>query len=287
MAGIYSQGGSAGHRYAGWLSKVEAKNFHFGGKVFNGSPSAIYVGSKMVWANWLKAATKQAIMAAFGVDGPAVIAATNEYLNGIAASDKAKATALAGFINTYAVEDAHIVYSLIPTLGVRRMVVNGTRGQYFDLGITPSTTKYEIYVGFESKGLTIFGNQKKDIMVYASQVYYSTNSYMNWPSTLVNNGFHEFYGKYDGSFLFDIDGHTETKTGTLTAGATIKAFYNTGYPGDAGTGSIEYMRSVNDNVEVGWFVPFIRENNVELLNLVTGTLAERHGTFTISETPTP
>lgn len=49
MAGIYSQGGSAGHRYAGWLSKVEAKNFHFGGKVFNGSPSAIYVGSKMVW----------------------------------------------------------------------------------------------------------------------------------------------------------------------------------------------------------------------------------------------
>lgn len=49
MAGIYSQGGSAGHRYAGWLEQVEAKNFHHGGKVFNGSPSAIYVGSNLVW----------------------------------------------------------------------------------------------------------------------------------------------------------------------------------------------------------------------------------------------
>jgi hypothetical protein len=57
---------------------------------------------------WLTAATKQAIMAAFGVDGTAVIAATNEYLNGIAASDKAKATALAGFIN----EDPMMVCSL-------------------------------------------------------------------------------------------------------------------------------------------------------------------------------
>ena len=112
MAGIYSQGGSAGHRYAGWLSKVEAKNFQFGGKVFNGSPSAIYVGSKMVWANWLMPATKQAIMVAFGAtDGAAVINATNAYLNALAAqgaAGKSKATALAGFIN----EDPMMVCSL-------------------------------------------------------------------------------------------------------------------------------------------------------------------------------
>ena len=80
MAGIYSQGGSAGHRYAGWLSKVEAKNFQFGGKVFNGSPSAIYVGSNQVWP-WLTIATQQAIRGAFGQrDGMAVINATNAYL---------------------------------------------------------------------------------------------------------------------------------------------------------------------------------------------------------------
>ena len=102
MAGIYSQGGSAGHRYAGWLETVEAKNFQFGGKVFNGSPSAIYVGSNLVWP-WLTIVTKQAILGAFGqTDGMAVINATNAYLTGIAASGQAgkdKATALADYIN--------------------------------------------------------------------------------------------------------------------------------------------------------------------------------------------
>ena len=49
--------------------------------------------------NWLLPATKQAILGAFGDDGVAVIKATNAYLNGIAASDRDKATALAGFIN--------------------------------------------------------------------------------------------------------------------------------------------------------------------------------------------
>jgi hypothetical protein len=61
--------------------------------------------------DWLMPATRQAIMDAFGVDGPAVIRATNEYLNGIAAqgqAGKAKATALAGFIN----EDPMMVCSL-------------------------------------------------------------------------------------------------------------------------------------------------------------------------------
>ena len=57
---------------------------------------------------WLKPATKQAILGAFGDDGVAVINATNAYLNGIAASDRDKATALVGFIN----EDPMMVCSL-------------------------------------------------------------------------------------------------------------------------------------------------------------------------------
>lgn len=113
MAGIYSQGGSAGHRYAGWLSEVEAKNFQFGGKVFNGSPSAIYVGSNLVWmGGWLTVAAAQAILGAFGQrDGWAVIRATNAYLTQLAASGQAgkdKATALAALIN----EDPMMVCSL-------------------------------------------------------------------------------------------------------------------------------------------------------------------------------
>jgi len=49
---------------------------------------------------WLTKATVAAILAAFGQDdGRQVIKATNAYLNQLAASDRDKATALAGFIN--------------------------------------------------------------------------------------------------------------------------------------------------------------------------------------------
>ena len=66
---------------------------------------AYIIGSK----NWLYAETKQAILGAFGAtDGAAVIKATNAYLNALAATDRTKATALAGFIN----EDPMMVCSL-------------------------------------------------------------------------------------------------------------------------------------------------------------------------------
>lgn len=86
-------------------------------------------------SRWLKPWATQAIMAAFGVDGPAVIQATNKYLNGIAASDKAKATALAGFIN----EDPMMVCSLGlepqgVTMPVRWLVGDGTA--YLNANIT-------------------------------------------------------------------------------------------------------------------------------------------------------
>lgn len=52
--------------------------------------------------DWLYQPTKAAIVGAFGVsDGTAVIKATSQYLNQLAASDRDKATALAGFINAY------------------------------------------------------------------------------------------------------------------------------------------------------------------------------------------
>lgn len=159
MAGIYSQGGSAGHRYAGWLETVEAKNFQFGGKVFNGSPSAIFVGSKMVWANWLTKATKQAILGAFGQrDGWAVIKATNAYLTQLAVSDRDKATALAGFIN----EDPMMVCSLGlqpqgVTMPIRYM---NSDGNAYILTAIPlnSIDKFTIRGGLRVEETTIIGS---------------------------------------------------------------------------------------------------------------------------------
>lgn len=83
---------------------------------------------------WLRYATMQAILGAFGAtDGMAVIKATNAYLNGIAATDRDKATALAGFIN----EDPMMVCSLPLTISItmpsRYAIV--PRGAYIKSGI--------------------------------------------------------------------------------------------------------------------------------------------------------
>ena len=95
---------------------------------------------------WLTKATKQAILGAFGDDGMAVINATNAYLNGIAASDRDKATALAGWLNTYAVEDAYVVVSIIPTTGYKRYVV-GSGSQYFTTAVSVSQNfKFDMHI---------------------------------------------------------------------------------------------------------------------------------------------
>ena len=105
--------------------------------------TAASLGRGWVMCPWLlSGAARNAIMAAFGVDGTAVIRATNEYLNGIAAqgqAGKAKATALAGFIN----EDPMMVCSLglEPTLTTLpampwRLLTNDAQGQaYIDTNI--------------------------------------------------------------------------------------------------------------------------------------------------------
>ena len=152
MAGIYSQGGSAGHRYAGWLSEVEAKNFIFGGKVFNGSPSAIYVGSNLVWTYWLKAPAMTAILGAFGQrDGMAVIKATNAYLNQLDASGQAgkdKATALAALLNSSTTIAVNWATLYLDYQCVEYIASNGN--QRININLTPSsgTTRLEHVIQF-------------------------------------------------------------------------------------------------------------------------------------------
>lgn len=145
MAGIYSQGGSAGHRYAGWLSEVEAKNFQFGGKVFNGSPSAIYVGSKMVWSYWLKHATWEAIVGAFGQrDGKAVINATNAYLNQLAASDRDKAQQIADLMNSsdvYACGFGELFWKYTPCEYIN---TNGANAVQISIAQSGNIMEYEV-----------------------------------------------------------------------------------------------------------------------------------------------
>lgn len=176
MAGIYSQGGSAGHRYAGWLSEVEAKNFQFGGKVFNGSPSAIYVGSNLVWSYWLKHATWEAIVGAFGQrDGTAVINAMNQYLNGLSQSDPTKATMMSDEINNNPIGWGNIFinYTIVD-------YIRSDGNQYIDLGFTQNfnTTTSDICVVIEGQ-IEDFSNNPY-IFGSAAGGNYTQYGYLAW-----------------------------------------------------------------------------------------------------------
>lgn len=95
----------------------------------------VFGGIVSTVGNWLEKATKAAILAAFGqTDGMAVIKATNAYLNALAATDKTKASALAGFIN----EDPMLVCSLglvVPEVTMPIYGLNGDGKAYMNLNV--------------------------------------------------------------------------------------------------------------------------------------------------------
>lgn len=296
MAGIYSQGGSAGHRYAGWLSEVEAKNFQFGGKVFNGSPSAIYVGSNLVWMGLTEAA-EQAILAAFGqTDGKAVINATNAYLNQLAASDRDKATALAGFIN----EDPMMVCSLglQPQLTVlERMPVRwlyGDGNARIDTGalwnVTGDVYKMLVYNMKANFIRPASGNQGYDGSYYRGHRFLSYSSVVNGRS-----GYLEAY--YDNLFLDGTSIKSGGDSGNTYGGNVIIARAVTKFA------SFEIASTTEERTRMMY--PFIRKIDgvakfgmIDILHDVfyqnansSGTFTEQYGNIVngvfIEWTPTP
>ena len=275
MAGIYSQGGSAGHRYAGWLETVEAKNFQFGGKVFNGSPSAIYVGSNLVWMG-LGYEAKQAILGAFGQrDGTAVIKATNAYLNQLAASDMDKATALAGFIN----EDPMMVCSLgLEVEGVTMpiRVIGTTDGAYINTEIIPNN--YSHYYQYETEwevariinNTCILGAVANGSA--AGNVYFSGSDCQVWGAyNWVNTGLTFTVAantRYYDFIKFDIDnnkgyrtlnGSSLEKDVDMRARVTIPfflfAYNNAGSPGQQSQNIFARYKFEGDGVSVAHMIP--------------------------------
>jgi len=87
-------------------------------------------------SSWLNDATIQAILAYFGADyGATVVGTIDTYLNGLPTQS---ALAIAQLINTYAVEDAGIVYNFVPAFGVDRYVANEDGVAYIDTGYKPN-----------------------------------------------------------------------------------------------------------------------------------------------------
>lgn len=94
---------------------------------------------------WLKAATTQAILAAFGqTDGKAVIKATNAYLNALATIDSNKATALEGLINQYPM----MVGGLVDT-GTKKVTMTSVGQSIFLTDVIPDQASDELYYSFK------------------------------------------------------------------------------------------------------------------------------------------
>ena len=299
MAGtIYSQGGSAGHRYAGRLSEVEAKNFAQGGKVFNGSPSAIYVGSKMVWS-----------LSPYSAEATAILKATfpNQW-DAIRAYGDAHPE-IVPYVNAYVAEDSHIVYSLIPTLNVTRWLVGD--------GSAWINTNMKIYsdIGYELKadctgtsyGARLMGASNNS-SYYAQVKWVSGNRY----HVQTGGGTTEQFFTVGTEADILVDGGSPTSPATVTINGTVVSttlprvnpmiLMNPFYIFAMNTGSTAAdkakckiakvalwsatMDTSKDN-PYAWFVPYIRNNVNGMLDLIGGTFYANagSGSFTISETP--
>ena len=255
-------------------------------------------------SGWLSKQARQAIMAAFGVDGTAVIAATNEYLNGIAASDKDKATALAGFIN----EDPMMVCSLgleptlttLPKMPIRLLVGDGNAW---------ITTKVVPNSKMRVKSLLFF-----------------TNAASSWqfPLTcnMVNNTGAEAFGigKNSGWIYFQYRGDNRTSTqwvngkaynldiqttntdqylydgDTLVSHLTKSGYCNTTceiglfycHSKDGGVtwktmANIGFFYAEKDDVLVSHMIPILTDTKNGMVDIVTGEYFPNEGTSDFTE----
>lgn len=238
--------------------------------------------------SWLSSATKQAIMAAFGNDGAAVIKATNDYLNGIAQTDLIKARALADLIN----EDVMVVCSLglqpkltvLPSMPMRLMIGSGS-----------SYIVTDYYPNLSSK-IEIVGEQDRvDAKVWfgLSAIFYCfsgiTGAYYGFdsqeaalPSTFV--GMTTLIMNKDGVWI-----NGEKKT-TISGATAFTAEYSMSLYGrrNNDTGAVQYLgahKICRAKLDEGTtaarlFVPIKRNEVMEFIDGYTKNVQTRKGTFT-------
>jgi hypothetical protein len=229
-------------------------------------------------------------MAAFGVDGTAVIRATNEYLNDIAASDKAKATALAGFIN-------NVDYMLVCSLPYETRPsclpirwIYGAGGQYFDSGIKPDvncTTSLQFKVKTKNNTYPyIFGADSTDrwaAWLDGSQMGLRIgNSSSSRPTISVPNSLGKPYILNIRDGVIKLNGEqkaTYARTNLINYSIFIFGTSTQGNPTGNGAPMDGYISFTQINEH--YFVPILKEGSEQMIDLATGNYATKHGTFSI------
>jgi hypothetical protein len=252
---------------------------------------------------WLTIAAKQAIVGAFGQrDGKAVIKATNAYLDQLAASDKDKATALAGFIN----EDPMMVCSLglqpdltvLPSMPIRFLDNGGTA--FIDLGVIPNGDP--VHIDF----LARYKQQKSSFQCFIGNESTTNNPWIGIVSgtkTLgitYGNGWTRQYSEtiqpetfidlayynnpaVEASVTINGTSHTLSAYAFTAVNHTLRMFSNNNggsgayQPLDGQIARLRYRQGNNIDIEL---LPIKRSNVLEYIDLNSGNLATRVGTFT-------
>lgn len=186
---------------------------------------------------------------------------------------------------SYINEDPDVICSVVNVGKIRKIVGPNNASNYFTLPWC-NTNKTEIEMEFcveRTDNYVI-------LSTYQTRIFgLSSNNYAGWATNRVQYSYSYVVGtKYVGVF-----NSTSMKVNGTTIGGVGSSYgtnkmcvghdYQNG--GIANNIDIVSLKWKEDGVQVGWFVPFVRDDKVELLNLVTGELATRTGTLTISETP--
>ena len=270
--------------------------------------TAASLGNAWMIKSWLKKAARAAILAAFGQDdGWQVIGATNAYLNGIAATDPTKAQALAGFIN----EDPMMVCSLgleVEGVTMPKRYIESQGGGWFDLGIYNESNdlsyECEWYEPTLAASWSLFGStggssspgRWSGIWYHptAGTVYSATgNTDGCVRNSYIQQGWNKLTASYTNGTISAVLNNNNLSgiySGSVQNNRVIALFAdkNASSAQEIAPSGIRvtYWKK-NESGHNHWFVPYRKPSGdsytVELLDLETGNLATKYGSFTIPD----
>ena len=262
--------------------------------------TAACLGGQWVMGGWLKTATQQAIIAAFGAEGTEVIRKTNDYLNALALTDPTRAQQLAMFIN----EDPLLVTSLVETSKTRWLVGDGKA--FIRSGIIANDNsgielKFRTFTS-ENKStglLTVdksantqaFGVSRWDgvfVCWYGNQTVESRSIAM---STDITYHYKQNRGKIE---ITSSTGKSATKNFTLGSSSIFAGEFcfpatsrNGNVPTVGGLYEASIVKIWDNDMLVRDFIPCLYNGENGMLDIISGTFypnANTEGAFTIAIT---
>ena len=216
---------------------------------------------------------------------------------------------IVGYMNAYAPEDAKIAYSLVPTLGVIRLLV-GSGGAYINSGYQFTTNYGRLKMLFvpptmsgtmQPCGIYTASADRRTMGMYIGTGINGTALQAGSKNTIVPNPtagvpYEVDFKAANGTVIYTAGGTSGTSTynGTIAQASDWYLYainYTQKYQVPIGVQYCQLYAGENDEMVI-YYIPFIRKiNGVEtcgMLNLVNGEFkvnAHTSGSFTISETP--